>query len=110
MQVLSRGNAVYTFNAAHPPKYEVTDGEVFWVEVEDAYRGQIRDPSTLRTDIDSSKTNWSTGPILVKGAQPGDVLCVEFLKFEFEEQGVMPTSVGMGLLGPGVKSENPVLR
>ncbi len=99
MQVLSRGNAVYTFNAAHPPKYEVTDGEVFWVEVEDAYRGQIRDPSTLRTDIDSSKTNWSTGPILVKGAQPGDVLCVEFLKFEFEEQGVMPTSVGMGLLG-----------
>ena len=99
MQILSRENAVYTFNAVHPPKYEVEDGEVFWVEVEDAYRGQIREPSTLRTDIDSTKTNWSTGPILVRGAQPGDVLCVEFLKFEFEEQGAMPTSVGMGLLG-----------
>lgn len=99
MQYFSKNNAVYTFNAAHPPKYEIVDGEVFWVEVEDAYRGQITDPSILRTDIDSTKTNWSTGPIVVKDTKPGDVLCVEFLKFEFAEQGVMPTSIGMGLLG-----------
>ncbi|MGI5962672.1 MAG: acetamidase/formamidase family protein [Lawsonibacter sp.] len=97
MQVLSREHSVYTFNAAHPPKYKVTDGEVFWVDVEDAYRGQMRDPSVLRPQIES--TNWSTGPIVVEGAMPGDVLCVEFLKFEFEDQGVMPTNIGMGLLG-----------
>ena len=97
MQVLSRENCVHTFSAAHPPKYEVDDGEVFWVEAEDAYRGEMKDPSVLRPHIKS--TNWSTGPILVKNAKAGDVLCVEFLKFEFADQGAMPTNIGMGLLG-----------
>lgn len=97
MQVLKREHCVHTFNADHPAKYEVESGEIFWVEVEDAYRGEMRDPSVLRPHIKS--TNWSTGPIQVKGAMPGDILCVEFMKFEFEDQGAMPTNIGMGLLG-----------
>ena len=51
MQILSRENAVYTFNAAHPPKYEVEDGEVhlrglYYSERLDTYTtGEARGPA-----------------------------------------------------------------
>lgn len=99
IRVISKENVVFSFNAAHPHKYVVADGETFWVEAEDAYRGQINSPAVKRTDIDASIINCSTGPIRVEGAMPGDALCVEFLDFVFEPQGVMVASVGMGLLG-----------
>ncbi|MCB6610910.1 acetamidase/formamidase family protein [[Clostridium] symbiosum] len=99
MRIISKDNAIHTFNAAHPPKCQIESGEIFWIEVEDAYRGQITDPSVKRPDLDTSKINWSTGPIAVKDAMPGDVLCIEFLDFEFGPQGVMPSSMGLGLLG-----------
>lgn len=99
MRVISKVNAVHTFNASHPPKCEIVSGEIFWIEVEDAYRGQITDPSVKRTDLDTTKINWSTGPIAVRDAKQGDVLCIEFLDFEFGPQGVMPCSMGLGLFG-----------
>lgn len=68
------------------------------MEVEDAYRGQIRDPTT-RGPISTQQNQLVYRPHSGQGGTAWRRLCVEFLKFEFEEQGVMPTSVGMGLLG-----------
>lgn len=99
MKTITKDNLIYSFNAETPHKYTVEDGEIFWVEVEDAYRGQITDPSIKRTDIDPSIINCSTGPIKVENAMPGDTLCIEFMDFVFGPQGVMVTNIGMGLLG-----------
>ena len=98
-RIISRQHVVFSFNAVHPCRHVVENGETFWVEAEDAYRGQINSPAVKRTDIDTASINCSTGPIRVAGARPGDTLCVEFRDFAFEEQGVMVTSVGLGLLG-----------
>ena len=41
----------------------------------------------------------AVGPIAVNGAHPGDTLCVEVMAIDLAPQGVMVTSVGLGVLG-----------
>ena len=85
MRVIPKDKVIFSFNAEHPCQYSVEDGETFWVETDDCYSGQI--------------TDCSVGPIEVRGAKPGDTLCVEILAIELGRQGVMVTSKGLGVLG-----------
>lgn len=99
MQILGKDKVIFSFNQTNEPAYFVGDGEIFMVETDDCYSGQIKDESVLRPDIDVSIMDCSVGPIYVNGAEPGDVLCVEILGIEFGPQGVMVTSPGLGVLG-----------
>ena len=99
MRVIPKDHVIFSFNAENPACYEVEDGETFWGETDDCYSGQIRDSSVKRPDIDISIMDCSVGPIRVKGAKPGDTLCVEILAIELGPQGVMVTSRGLGVLG-----------
>lgn len=69
------------------------------METDDCYGGQITDASVKRPDIDITIMDCSVGPIEVRGAKPGDTLCVEILAIELGRQGVMVTSKGLGVLG-----------
>lgn len=69
------------------------------METDDCYSGQITDASVKRPDIDITIMDCSVGPIEVRGAKPGDTLCVEILAIELGRQGVMVTSKGLGVLG-----------
>ncbi len=99
MRVIPKDKVIFSFNAKHPFAHSVEDGETFWVETDDCYSGQITGPGVKRPDIDISIMDCSVGPIEIKGAQPGDTLCVEILAIEFAPQGVMVTSKGLGVLG-----------
>jgi amidase len=99
VQVLGKDKVIYSFNQKNEPAYFVDDGEIFRVETDDCYHGQIRDESVLRPDIDISIMDCSVGPIWVNGAEPDDVLCVEILGIDFAPQGVMVLSPGLGVLG-----------
>ena len=99
MRVISREHSIYSFNSAHPCCCTVQDGETFFVETYDCYRGQIIDASVKRTDIDLSVANSSTGPIFVESAMPDDTLCVEILAIELAPQGFMVVANHMGVLG-----------
>lgn len=99
MRVIPKDKVIFSFNAKNAANYEVEDGETFWVETDDCYSGQIKDSSIKRPDIDISIMDCSVGPINVKGAVPGDTLCVEILAIEFAPFGVMVTSKGLGVLG-----------
>ena len=99
MRVIPKDKVIFRFNPENKANYEVEDGEVFWVEVDDCYSGQITDASVKRPDIDISIMDCAVGPINVKGARPGDALCVEVLAIDLAPQGVMVTSVGLGVLG-----------
>ena len=99
MRVIPKDKVIFSFNAENPCNYTVEDGETFWVETDDCYSGQIKDASIKRPDLAISLMDCSVGPIEVKGAQPGDTLCVEILAIEFGPQGVMVTSKGLGVLG-----------
>lgn len=59
----------------------VVPGEVFRVETMDWTGGQIRnddDASDVR-DVDLTKVHYLSGPVGVKGAEPGDLLVVDIL-------------------------------
>ena len=107
MKVIPKDQVIFSFTAENPCVHTVEDGETFWVETDDCYSGQIRDASVRRPDIDISIMDCSVGPIEVRGAQPGDTLCVEILAIQFASQGVMVTSKGLGVLGTASPSRTP---
>ena len=106
MQVFAKDKVIFSFNQTNKPAYFVDDGEIFMVETDDCYSGQIKDESIKRPDIDISIMDCSVGPIYVNGAEPDDVLCVEILKIDFAPQGVMVTSKGLGVLGEKITEPN----
>jgi formamidase len=83
-----------------PPVVEVEEGEEVALETRDALDGYIR-PGMPESDLDQVKlgaVHPLTGPVLVKGAQPGDLLEVEFVDIVPQPtafSGIMP---GLGFL------------
>jgi amidase len=106
MKILPKDKVIYRFTPDAPMVHFVEDGETFWVETDDCYKGQIQSTEVLRPQIDISVMDCSVGPISVEGAMPGDTLCVEVLEFSFAPQGVMVTSPGLGLLGHKITAPN----
>ena len=77
---------------------EVEPGETVTFETNDCFTGQIRSESDLVTEIDFSRINGATGPVAVKGAEPGDSLVVEILDVRPIEWGVATLIPGFGQL------------
>jgi amidase len=99
MQVLSKEKIVFDFNKNNKFNYSVEDGEIFYVEMEDCYNGQIKSENIKRRDIDMSIVDCSVGPIEVKNSKSGDILEIEIIDIELAEQGVMTTAPNLGILG-----------
>jgi amidase len=76
---ISRDEVIWSFGPALRPVLEVEPGETVTFETNDCFTGQIRSEDDLVTQIDLSRINSATGPVAVKGAEPGDSLIVEIL-------------------------------
>ena len=88
------------WNRNLPPRLVIESGDIVHMECDDASGGQVRPESTVEDflAIDRSRIHALTGPIAVKGAEPGDVLEVKVL--EVAHHGWAWTSVipGLGFL------------
>lgn len=104
MKILSKDKVIYNFTPDNEHVYFVEDGEVFWVETDDCYGGQIKTINDLRPNIDISTMDAAVGPINISNATTKDLLCVEVLDIQFESQGVMVTSKGLGVLGDKIQT------
>jgi amidase len=62
-------------------------------ETRDCFDGQITSEADLVTDVDMTRLNAATGPVAVRGAEPGDSLVAEILD-------VRPISWGVATLLP----------
>jgi amidase len=82
---------------------KVLPDEIFQVETNDCFYGQIKKEEQLVTEVDFSRINPATGPIYVENAEPGDILKVEILDIELPEKGVIVTVPGEGILGEMVE-------
>ena len=90
-------------NRWHPdlePAHRVAPGEELRLECEDGLAGQLTRTST---DADAGRLDLGlghplSGPVLVEGAEPGDVLEVEFLAYEPADFGVTAVIPGFGFL------------
>ncbi|WP_142857043.1 acetamidase/formamidase family protein [Salinigranum halophilum] len=85
------------------PILTVEAGEVVRFECRDALDGQVGPESGVEDLANASfdPVHPLTGPVAVEGAEPGDVLAVDFLDFEHKGwgfTGFMPGEMGLGLL------------
>jgi formamidase len=88
------------FHPDIPPIVAVEEGEEVVLETRDGCDGQLG-PSTTEAAIaamDAGAVHPLTGPVFVKGAQPGDVLEVEFLDIIPQPYGFTAIVPGLGFL------------
>jgi amidase len=91
---IGRDEIVWAFGPDLEPVLEVEPGATVTLETNDCFTGQITSEDDLVTEIDFARVNSATGPVAVKGAEPGDSLVAEILD-------VRPVEVGFACLIPG---------
>ena len=90
-------------NRYHPdiaPVVEIGEGEEIALETRDALDGQIK-PGMAAADlaaIDAGVVHPLTGPVSVKGAEPGDILEIEFTDIIAEPTAFSCIIPGLGFL------------
>ena len=83
-----------------PPLLEVDEGEEVVLETRDALDGQFKASTTLEdfANIEVGLIHPLTGPVFLKGAEPGDLLEIEFVEIrpvKFAWTAIIP---GFGFL------------
>ncbi|WP_226659392.1 acetamidase/formamidase family protein [Guptibacillus hwajinpoensis] len=92
-------SVIYEFNKAHRPVKIVPSGTSIEIVTYDCFENQLQTEKDEITGIDWNRVNPATGPIYVKGAEPGDVLKVSIEKLEIGDQGVMVVGPDLGVMG-----------
>jgi amidase len=91
---VGRDAVVHAFGPELEAVCEVEPGTVVTFETRDCFDNQIRGETDLVTEVDFSRLNLATGPVAVRGAEPGDSVVAEIL-------AVRPAPVGVATLIPG---------
>ena len=91
------------WHEAVEPAVEVDPGDTVVYETRDAFDGQLNDASTDEDvgNLDLGPVHPLTGPVFVKGAEPGDLLEVELVAIEadpWEQWGYTVEVPGFGFL------------
>ena len=101
---VTRDQVVWGFGPEMEPVLEVEPGSVVTFETNDCFTGQIQSEADLVTAIDFERVNGATGPVAVRGAEPGDSLVVEILDVTPVAKGVATIIPGFGQLIEDVQS------
>src|SRR5215831_1584270 len=90
-------------NRFHPdisPIIEIGEGEEVALETRDALDGQLKPGTTVAdfASLDAGAVHPLTGPVLVKGAAPGDILEIEFTDIIAQPFAFSAIIPGLGFL------------
>src|SRR5260221_5712281 len=82
------------------PVVEVAEGEEIALETRDALDGQIKSGMEAAdlASVDAGAVHPLTGPVFVKGAQPGDILEIEFADIVAQPTAFSAIMPGLGFL------------
>lgn len=108
MHRISRDQVVYHFDRDTPPVLEIEPGETVLLETHDTTTGRIHEPADVPKFVavrDPQKVNPATGPIFIRGAEPGDALAVEILEIELGPLGWVRALRGAGVLQDGIEQD-----
>ncbi|MGD0369001.1 MAG: acetamidase/formamidase family protein [Acidobacteriaceae bacterium] len=88
------------WNRALPARLEIDPGDTVHFQCVEAAGGQVRPGMTLEqlSGIDRGRIHALTGPVFVRGAEPGDVLEIEILNLTHHGWGYSTLISGLGLL------------
>jgi amidase len=101
---ISREDVIWAFGPDLEPVLEVEPGALVTFETNDCFTGQIQSEEDLVTEIDFARVNSATGPVAVKGAEPGDSLVAEIVDISPEPRGFATLIPGIGQLIDRVRS------
>jgi amidase len=96
---ISRENVFFSFNPQLKAIAQIQQGEEVLLQTHDCFEGQIQTTSDLVDSLDWAHVNPATGPLFIKGANPGDVLRIDLLDIQVGQQSSMVTIPGEGALG-----------
>ncbi|MEF9938297.1 MAG: acetamidase/formamidase family protein, partial [Carnobacterium sp.] len=88
---LNKQQVIYNFSKEHSPSLIVENGATIQVETADCFTDQIDSANYAFSGLNWDQINPATGPIFVKGAEPGDVLKVKIKKIELDSMATMIT-------------------
>jgi len=104
MKVIPSDQRVYQFAPDMRSTFSLGPPDTVIFETIDAFGGQISTEADRLETVDFSQVNPATGPVSIKGAQPGDTLVVQVQGIKLPQQGVIVTGPGMGVLGDEMKT------
>ena len=84
---ISRDQHIWEFSADMQPVITVDPGTTLEIETWDCFTGQVQSESDTLEKLDIHRVNSATGPIAVKGAEPGDSLSVTLIDIRPNKQG-----------------------
>ncbi|MDE3065685.1 MAG: acetamidase/formamidase family protein, partial [Acidobacteriota bacterium] len=101
---IERDQHVWSFAADREPVVTVDPGTVIEIETWDCFTGQVQSEDDTLEKLDLDRVNSATGPIAVRGAEPGDSLSVTLLDIRPGTKGAAMCIPGWGQLIDRVKS------
>jgi len=96
---ISKDQVIYAMSPTNAPILTVGPKSQIEFETSDALSGQIKSATDHFDALDWNRVNPATGPVYIKGAEPGDILSVKIEKIEIANVGVTITGKNMGVLG-----------
>lgn len=96
---VSRDKVCYSMSSKNEPVVEVRENELFCVETEDCYSGNLKSSQDRFTKDMWDTVNPATGPICISGAEAGSTLRIEIAEIKTRDYAVMCVERGGGALG-----------
>lgn len=109
MKRIKRNQVIFEMSQENQPVLSVKSGEKVVFETLDCFSGKVSSSEDTVSNIDFSTVNPATGPLFVEGAKPGDTLKVKINQIRLDNQGVVLTAPGLGLLADGIEKEETIL-
>ena len=79
MPTITGNHVIYAFEPDMEAVLSVDDGSIVTFESNDCYFGQIQTEEDDPVRVDRDFLNPATGPVYIRGADPGDTLRVDIL-------------------------------
>ena len=95
MQTFTPAQIKYAYSPEHAPVGVVEPGERFTVLTEDCFSGQFRDPADYTPETAAwveQNLNGLTGPIAIRGAEPGGAIDVTIESVQITTPGCVVVS------------------
>jgi amidase len=95
---VGRDQNVFSLSAQAAPVVRISPGDSLVLETADCFSDQVQSAEDTPGAVDWGHINPATGPVLVRGAEPGDVLSVFIESIAVAPRGVMAVSGDFGVL------------
>ena len=101
----------YRWSNAYPPAWKIESGDTVVFETPEISKGQLSPNSTVEAiaTLDFDPIHQISGPVAIRGAEPGDTLVVEFIDIVPKSWGWTAVIPGFGLLAQDEAFQTPYL-